>query len=179
MPIIVFADYPEFKPNMTPQQMFKIGIMGGCYFRTIKSPRTNKIYRDQHKKYNKILNGIPLSSYGLQKYDKSVNYYNVKVGTSYEYWMSKHWIREDVDPFGWIEWYCNFYLGRRTIDDKRQIDRWLHLAGKSGRFRKQLQNKINAIGKNDQNIYPRMRQTLLHWAFDSRKLKPESSNAAK
>lgn len=171
MPKIVFPDYPEFQPNMTPQQMFKIGIMGGSYFRAIKSPKTNKIYKDQHKKYQKLLKDIPEHLYAQQDYDKSVNYYKVKVGTSYEYWMSKNWIREDVDPFGWIEWYCNFYMGRRTDDDRRQIDRWLNLAGKTGRFRKQLQNKIDKIGRNDQSIYPRMRQTLLHWAFDSRKMK--------
>ena len=174
MPRIAFPDFPEFKPNMTPQQMFKIGIMGGSYFRTIKSPETGKVYKDRHKKYNKLLKHIPPMYYAQQEYDKSINFYGVKVGTSYEYWMSKHWIKEDIDPFGWIEWYCNFYLGRRTSDDRRQIDRWLNLAGQNGRFRKQLQNKINSIGSNDERIYPRMRQTLLHWAFDSRKMKVSS-----
>ena len=37
-----FADYPEFKPNVTPKEMFEIGIMGGSYFREIKSPKTKK-----------------------------------------------------------------------------------------------------------------------------------------
>lgn len=171
MPRIAFADYPEFTPNMTPQQMFKIGIMGGSYFRTIKSPKTHTVYKDRHAKYSKLLKNIPEKYYAQQDYDKSINFYNVKVGTSYEFWMSKKWIKEDIDPFGWIEWYCNFYLGRRTSDDRRQIDRWLHLAGKNGRFRKQLQNKINSVRSNDANVYPRMRQTLLHWAFDSRKMR--------
>jgi len=36
-----YKDYPDFTPNITPKQMFKIGIMGGFYFRIIKSLKTN------------------------------------------------------------------------------------------------------------------------------------------
>lgn len=81
--------------------------------------------------------------------------------------MYKGWINEDIDPYGWIQWYCHFWQGRRTIDDDRQIKRWKNISGENGRFRKQLQNKINSIGKNDLTVYKGMRQTLLHWAFDS------------
>ena len=38
-----FKDYPEFTPNISPKDMFKLGIMGGSYFRVIKSPKTKKI----------------------------------------------------------------------------------------------------------------------------------------
>jgi len=85
--------------------------------------------------------------------------------------MSKNWIKEKYDPYGWIEWYCNFYNGRRTDDDLRQINRWKKSSGPKGRFRNQLQRKINEVGKNNANIYPRLRQTLLHWGWDSRKMK--------
>jgi len=87
------------------------------------------------------------------------------------YWMEKNWIKEDIDPYGWIEWYCNFYNGRRTEDDIRQINRWKKSAGPKGRFKNQLQNKINELRSNSEKIYPRLRQTLLHWAYDSRKMK--------
>ena len=35
----------------------------------------------------------------------------------------------------------------------------------------QLQNKVNELRSNSEKIYPRLRQTLLHWAYDSRKMK--------
>ena len=164
-----FQDYPDFRPNISPKEMFEIGIMGGCYFRTIKSPKTKKTYKNHHKKF-KFLKGIPKNKIAQQEYDKSANRYNVVVGTSYEYWMSKNWIKEDIDPYGWIEWYCNFYNGRRTDDDRRQINRWKKSAGPKGRFRNQLQRKINQEGSNKETIYPRLRQTLLHWGWDSRKM---------
>ena len=168
--MINFKDHPEFKPNITPKQMFEIGIMGGTYFRKIKSPKTGKIYKNHNKKF-KFLNNIPNEKLIQQKYDKNINYYKVEVGTSYEFWMEKGWIKEKFDPYGWIQWYCNFYNGRRTEDDRRQINRWKKSAGPKGRFRNQLQRKINEVGKNDPNIYPRLRQTLLHWGLDSRKMK--------
>ena len=167
-----FQDYPDFKPNISPKEMFEIGIMGGSYFRKIKSPKTGKIYKNHHKKF-KFLKDIPKNKIINQEYDKSINRYNVVVGTSYEYWMSKNWINEDIDPYGWIEWYCNFWQGRRSNDDLRQIKRWKNIAGINGRFRRQLQNKINKLGVNDDKVYIRMRQTLLHWGVDTRLLRPK------
>jgi hypothetical protein len=167
---MLFKDHPEFTPNITPKQMFKMGIMGGFYFRQIKSPKTKKVYKNHHKKF-KFLKGIPDNKLINVEYDKSINYYKVVVGTSYEYWMSKHWINEAVDPYGWIEWYCHFYMGRRTYDDARQINRWKKIAGPRGRFRNQLQRKVSELGSNKETIYPRLRQTLLHWGYDSRKMK--------
>jgi hypothetical protein len=167
---IIFKDHPEFKPNITPKEMFELGIMGGSYFRQIKSPKTKKIYQNHHKKF-KFLKDIPNDLIIKKEYDKNVNYYKVEVGTSYEYWMEKNWIREDIDPYGWIEWYCNFYNGRRSDDDIRQINRWKKSSGPKGRFRNQLQNKVNEMKSNSEKIYPRLRQTLLHWAYDSRKMK--------
>jgi hypothetical protein len=166
-----FRDYPDFKPNITPLEMFKIGIMGGSYFRPIQSPVTKIKYKQRYDKYP-FLKQLPKDKYALETYDKNANKYKTKVGTSYHFWMDKKWIREDIDPYGWIEWYCNFWQGRRSEDDLRQIKRWQRLAGENGRFRKQLQNKINQIGKNDDNIYQGMRQTLLHWGFDSTRMYP-------
>ena len=66
-----------------------------------------------------------------------------------------------------MQWYCNFYLGRRTLDDERQINRWKGIAGDNGRFRKWLVTLINKNNTNfdDDNISPKIRQTLQHWGY--------------
>jgi len=170
MKIIHFADYPDFTPNMTPYQMFNAGIMGGSYFRNITSPITHKTYKNHDKKFD-FLKKIPLYKIKNNEYNKFVNKYKVKVGSSYEFWMEKKWINEKIDPYGWIEWYCNFYKGRRTIDDERQINRWRNIAGNNGRFKVQLQNKLKNLNEIDNNNFPKIRQILLHWALDTSKMK--------
>jgi hypothetical protein len=84
--------------------------------------------------------------------DKSKNYFKAISGTSLDYWESKGWIAAQ-DPYGWVEWYCNFYYGRRSPDDDRQIKRWLAFAGPNGRFR--TRKSKSAI----------VRQGLLQWAY--------------
>lgn len=74
----------------------------------------------------------------------------------------------DCDPYGWFQWYCRFYQGRRCSDDARQVSRWLKSAGPKGRFRSQLCNKILAANTShdDRSISPVIRQTMLHWGLD-------------
>lgn len=81
-------------------------------------------------------------------------------------WESSGWI-SDADPYGWFQWYCRFYEGRRSSDDARQIARWKGVAGPKGRFRSQLCNKIvSAKARHDDvSISPVIRQTLWHWGL--------------
>ena len=99
-------------------------------------------------------------------YDTSINKYKKKVGTTLRFWESKGWI-EKQDPYGWVQWYCRFYNGRRSSDDERQISRWKALAGENGRFRKWLINLIKQKNStyDDFSISPGIRQTLQHWGY--------------
>jgi hypothetical protein len=171
--VLVFNDYPRFKPDLTPYQMFNAGIIGGSYFRNITSPKTNITYTTEDHKQFKFLSKIPKHKLITNDYDKNINKFKVKAGSSYNDWMDKNWIDETTAPRGWIQWYCNFYNGRRTIDDKRQIKRWKNFASKSsGRFRIRYQNLITKEKSNKIDFHPVLQQNLLEWAVDSRKMKP-------
>lgn len=162
--------HKQFKPNKTPKQVFKMGAFGGTYFRPIHSSITGEDYTPKQ-----AMKGLPKDWFkGLDidtmvissKYDKNVNKYKVKCGSSLEAWESSGWIHKQ-DPYGWFQWFCKYSTGRRTDDDERQIGRWLKLAGPNGRFRRTLMNKIIKEGTtyDDFSISPVIRQVLLHWGY--------------
>jgi hypothetical protein len=164
---LYFSDYPEFKPNLSPRDIFKLGSFGGTYWRPIKSKFYKTKLRNYHKKYpSSWWIGIPEKNLSSSEYDKSINKYNVKVGTTLEFWESKNWIIK-THPYGWVEWYCDFCLGKRGDDDKRQIQRWKNLAGCKGRFMRFLVTQIlKKNGKYDDiTISPKIRQVLQHWGY--------------
>lgn len=142
-----FEDRPDFTPNLSPREIFELGSFGGTYWREIYSPLTNKNYSNEHKKY-KFLRDLPdsIMTKPWDQYDKSINRYGIKVGTTYEYWLSKNWIHPQ-DPYGWVQWYCEFWQGRRSEDDDRQIQRW-----------KQIKKRFN-------QDTPAVKQTLQHWGI--------------
>lgn len=165
----VFKDYPEFRPNLSPREMFLLGSFGGTYWRPIYSSITNKNYKNLHKKYPKSWwKDIPKEHLTKEwdDYDKKINKYGVKVGTTLEYWEEKDWITK-YHPYGWVHWYCDFFMGKRSPDDERQINRWIKTAGPKSRFRRRLINMIKDKNTkyNDYTISPKIRQTLQHWAY--------------
>tara|TARA_Y100000996_G_C22211321_1_gene515529 strand:+ start:44 stop:607 length:564 start_codon:yes stop_codon:yes gene_type:complete len=169
-----FLDYPTFRPNLSPREIFKNGSFGGTYWRPIYSTIVKKNLKNQHLKYPKNWwKGIP-TNYLINtwnNYDISINKYKKKVGTTLEYWEDNKWITR-YHPYGWVEWYCDFFQGKRGPDDIRQIARWEKLAGPNGRFRKRLINLIikNKSDYNDYTISPSIRQTLQHWGYKLTKI---------
>ena len=157
----------DFKPNLTPRQMFKMGSFGGTYWRPIKSKFFNGELKNQHKKYT-FLKDIPnnVMTKPFDEYDVKLNKYKKKVGTTLKFWENKGWMRES-HPYGWVQWYCDYYSGKRSPDDERQIKRWQQLAGPNGRFRKWLITMILKKGGkwDDHSISPAIRQTLQHWGY--------------
>ena len=169
-----FKDHPEFKPNLSPEECIRAGIFGGIYFNPIGGKPgiiSRKINIDHNEFPKKWFRGLDESYYLSRKYDKNVNKYGVVAGKNQAFWESKGWINKQ-DPRGWFQWYCRFYMGRRTDDDERQIKRWINVCGENGRWKRFLINKIkNKNGNiNDYSISPVVRQTLLHWGYELRKL---------
>jgi len=139
---------PDFKPELTPQQMLELGVFGGHYF----------------EGYHKEFPSEWFASARISPaHDPSHNFFETDASQSREEWLRKGWIYED-DPRGWFQWYCRYFLGRRIPEeDARQIKRW--------------KNMTRHIGQVKAYCYPgdltcrqRQRQALLHWAYDSRQI---------
>ena len=157
-----------FKPNLTPIEILNAGSLGGTYFRPITSAVTNRKYTSKEALEDTfpkdVLDELPKphsTHLTSSTYRTSINKYGVKCGGSLDMWESSGWI-SSVDVYGWYQWYCKFYYGRRCSDDARQIQRWLNCAGPKGRFKSQLCNKIirAETSFDDYSISPVIRQTL-------------------
>jgi hypothetical protein len=166
---LVFEDYPEFRPNLTPQEVLARGSFGGTYFRPITSAVTGISYKSKEvlKEFPRTwIKTLAKRMVVSRDYDKTVNKYGVKCGGSLDMWEGSGWI-SDIDPYGWFQWYCRFYLGRRSTDDGRQIKRQMGVCGVKGRFRNQLIGKCARGGTtfDDERISPVIRQALQHWGY--------------
>jgi hypothetical protein len=161
----------DFHPNRSPEQVLRAGSFGGTYFRPIVSAVTNIQYNSQEVLKDTLpkewIDGLAANMLTSATYRPQINKFRVKCGGSLGMWESSGWMT-DADPYGWFQWYCRFYQGRRSSDDSRQISRCLASAGPKGRFRSQLCNKILAAQTSFDNpsISPVIRQTLLHWGLE-------------
>jgi hypothetical protein len=140
---------PEFRPDLTPKEMLELGVFGGFYF----SNKPSDLPKSWFKK-------VKLSP--DEKRHKELNYFNVNASQPLVVWQKKGWIHPQ-DPHGWFQWYCRYYMGRRSVDDERQIKRWRAIT----RHTSQIAKNCRA---GDIFCRPRQRQAVLHWAYDSRKI---------
>jgi len=139
---------PEFKPELTPKQMLALGIFGGKYMTDCKKEFPKSWFE-----------GAKLSPQGR---NRQLNYFGVDASQPLCVWEKKGWIHPQ-DPRGWFQWYCRYYMGRRSQDDARQIKRWKAI-------RRHIAQVKNNCERGDLHCRPRQRQALLHWAYDSRKI---------
>ena len=164
-----FADAPTFTPALSPEAVLRAGAFGGTYFRPIACTVTRRAYRDAWREFPAAwFKGVDVAkTVACPVYDPSVNRYGVACGQSLEAWQSSGWITS-WDPYGWFQWYCRFFLGRRCEDDARQIGRWLACCGPTGRWKGNLAAKVLAAraAYDDARVAPVVRQTLLHWAYE-------------
>jgi hypothetical protein len=140
---------PEFRPELTPAEMLRLGVFGGKYMTDCKRefPRS----------------WFTRAKLAKTRRDRALNYFGVDASQPLSVWRKKGWIYAD-DPRGWFQWYCRYYMGRRISDeDVRQIRRW-----------KAIRRHVRPIQRHcepgDVTCRPRQRQALLHWAYDSRRI---------
>ncbi|MGL5934836.1 MAG: hypothetical protein ACRCZI_04360 [Cetobacterium sp.] len=168
---LIFPDYVDFRPNLTPREIILEGAFCNGYFRRVYSTIAKRyLTTDDYKKYP-FLKDLPKELMITdidKKHDHKVNKYRVHASLPLIEWEKSNWIKGS-DFRGNYQWYCEFYLGRRNKEiDEYQIKRWNGIAGeKSGRFRKNLIRQIYDSKKkfNDASVSPGIRQTLHHWYY--------------
>jgi hypothetical protein len=137
-----------FKPQLTPRQMLELGVFGGKYMTDCRAEFPASWFRR--------------AKLSPQRRDPRLNCFGVNASLTLAAWRRNGWIRAQ-DPRGWFQWYCRYYMGRRSRDDARQIRRW-----------RAVQRHVAAIRKNcdkgDLACRRKQRQAVLHWAYDSRTL---------
>jgi hypothetical protein len=140
---------PDFRPELTPAQMLRLGVFGGKYMTDCR-----KEFPESWFAGAKLAGG---------ERDCSLNYFGVDASQPLSVWRQNGWIHRD-DPRGWFQWYCRYYMGRRiAAEDARQIKRWRAMR----RHVRQIQRHCEP---GDVTCRARQRQALLHWAYDSRKI---------
>ena len=144
----------DFGANKTPVEVIREGAFGGTYFRDIYSRVTRKSYKKSWKEFDQ-LKDIDQKYYCSDYYDASVNKYSVKCERSLRFSENKGWINK-IDPYGWFQWYFRYWLGRRSEDDERQINRWKKIVS---RFRSKLVKMIKDAGSkfDDYSISPKIK----------------------
>ena len=139
---------PAFRPELTPKQMLRLGVFGGKYMTDCRAEFPAGWFK-----------GAKLAKGTRQA---KLNFFRVNASQSLAVWRRNDWINSH-DPRGWFQWYCRYFMGRRSNDDARQIRRWRAIA-----------RHIAAIRKNcetgDCDCRRRQRQAVMHWAYDSRKI---------
>jgi len=138
--------HADFQPELSPKSMLGLGIFGGKYMTDCENE-----FPSDWLSNAKLCSG---------RRDPDLNLFGVNASQSLSVWKQKGWINKD-DPRGWFQWYCRYYMGRRTNDDHRQIKRWC------GMRRHIVQIRRNCE-RCDFSCRPRQRQALLHWAYDTR-----------
>lgn len=146
-----------FIPDYNPIEMFEMGIFEGNYFnKTLNLPSINNLNLPSNAlSALKRLGNNKLSSSTPSEYN---NYYKAKAGTSYDFWSEKNWIDYE-DPYGWVNWYIQYYYGRRGKNDRRQIIRW-------NAFKIRHQGMLRKYPKSN-----KIKQGLLQWGINPENIK--------
>jgi hypothetical protein len=139
---------PEFRPDLSPRKMLELGVFGGKYMTDCRREFPPSWFRR--------------ARLSPSHQNPRLNCFRLRASLPLAAWQRKGWIHPQ-DPRGWFQWYCRYYTGRRSSDDRRQIRRWRAIARHVAAIRQHCD-------RGDVHCRRRQRQAVLHWAYDSRKI---------
>jgi hypothetical protein len=164
--VIKFKDNRSFVTCYSPLRMIELGIFGHGYF---------GIKDVDDSEFRKILNLIPnfaeqiddgiREKILLSPQNFSLNRYGTNAGLDHTAWLENKWIISD-DPYGWFNWYIQFYYGRRHRDDFRQINRFRSFVKRHRGMLAGFCQKANVPIEQAEFKYQKTCQGLLQWAWD-------------
>ena len=107
-----------------------------------------------------MLKNIDQKYYCSDYYELSLNKSGAKCGTSLSFLENKRWVNP-IDRYGCFQWYFTYWLGRRSVDDERQIARWKGLVNRfKGNLVKMIRDAKDRF--DDCSASPKITQILLH-----------------
>ena len=120
-------------------------------------------YKKSWKEFDQLKN-IDRKSYCSDYYHVCVNKFCVKCEIPLRFWENNGWINEK-DPYGWFHLCFRYWLGRRSRDNKREINRWKKIVSRfRGKLLKMLKDASSKF--DDYSISPRIRRILLYWGYE-------------
>ncbi|MBS3903090.1 MAG: hypothetical protein KGZ30_04585 [Anaplasmataceae bacterium] len=78
----------DFKPQLTPKEMLRLGVFGGKYLSDCQKEFPQNWFKGVRFSHN--------------KHDAKLNYFEVNASKPLSYWKKKGWIYKD-DPRGWFQ----------------------------------------------------------------------------
>jgi hypothetical protein len=140
--------HPSFRPQLTPKQMLALGVFGGKYMTDCGAE-----YPADWFAHARLCG---------ERHEPKLNYFEVNASQPLSVWRAKGWLYHE-DPRGWFQWYCRYFLGRRCLDDVRQIRRWRAMRRHIAQLRQNCRSR-------DLSCRRKQRQAVMHWAYDARRI---------
>jgi hypothetical protein len=140
--------HAEFRPQLAPKEMLALGVFGGKYMTDCAAEYPSDWFERARL--------CP------ERHDPGLNHFGVNASQPLSVWRANGWIHPD-DPRGWFQWYCRYFLGRRSDDDLRQIRRWRAVQRHIAQLRRHC-------APRDVGCRRKQRQAVLHWAYDAREI---------
>jgi hypothetical protein len=131
-----------------------MGIFGNSYFGSLKEDTKRPLGKQRHSLFPVYKGSMSFQESYFDKPNWKTAWFSKKASLDRRWWLERKMI-SNIDPLGWFEWYCWFWMGRRQpSEDKRQIGRWVNFEMRQTAM---LLARPNAVG---------LQQALLHWSVD-------------